>query len=143
MNWVIVKRSNIVCKPACDYCLCYCKTFLLVPVSTECIKSFLAKRAVHYLFNLKPNYIIGQSKTTNTLVVLNVQRFTANTVHLLYKLAESNLMLWKIKDRQISIFKIPKAKSGILEQKNGKENKRTSIFITYMRLCSKSAYSKL
>ena len=48
-------------------------------------------------------------------------------------------MPWKIKDRQISIFKIPKAKFGILEQKNGKENIRTSIFITSMRLCSKSA----
>ena len=36
----IVTRNNIVWKLARDYCLCYCKTFSLVPDSTECTKIF-------------------------------------------------------------------------------------------------------
>ena len=34
----IATRNNIVWKLACGYCLCYCKTFSLVPDSTECTK---------------------------------------------------------------------------------------------------------
>ena len=62
----IVTRNIIVRKLACGYCLCYYKTFSLVPDSTECTKIFLPKCAVHYLYHLKSNNIIGQSKTTNT-----------------------------------------------------------------------------
>ena len=36
----IVTRSNIVWKLARGYCLCYCKTFSLVPDSAECTKNF-------------------------------------------------------------------------------------------------------
>ena len=35
LHWGIVTRNNIVWKLACGYCLCYCKTFSLVPDSTE------------------------------------------------------------------------------------------------------------
>ena len=43
----------------------YCKTFPLVPDSTECTKFFLPKSAVHYSYYLKSNNIIGPRKTTN------------------------------------------------------------------------------
>ena len=66
MNLIIVTRNNIVWKLARGYCLCYCKTFSLVPDSTECTKNFLSKSAVYYLCNLKSNNNIGQRKTTNT-----------------------------------------------------------------------------
>ena len=62
---IIVTRKNIVWKLACSYCLCYCKTFSLVPDFTGCIKNVLLKRVVHYLCHLKSNNIIGQRKTTN------------------------------------------------------------------------------
>ena len=71
----IVTRNNIVWKLARGYCLCYCKTFSLVPDSTECTKKFLPKSTVHYIIStyntvhmcqLKSNNIIGQRKTTNT-----------------------------------------------------------------------------
>ena len=61
----IVTRNNIVWKLARCYCLCYCKTFSLVPDFTGCIKNVLLKRVVHYLCHLKSNNIIGQRKTTN------------------------------------------------------------------------------
>ena len=60
---IIVTRNNIVWKLARGYCLCYCKTFSLVPGST---KNFLRKCAVHYLYHLKSNNIVSQRKTTNT-----------------------------------------------------------------------------
>ena len=41
---IIVTRNNIVWKLARDYCLCYCKIFLLVPDSTECTKIFVTKK---------------------------------------------------------------------------------------------------
>ena len=44
----IVTRKNIVWKLARGYCLCYCKTFSLVPDSTECTKILLPKCAVDY-----------------------------------------------------------------------------------------------
>ena len=56
----------IVWKLARGYCLCYCKTFTLMPDSTECTIFFLPKRAVHYFYHLKSSNIIGQRKTTNT-----------------------------------------------------------------------------
>ena len=40
----IVTRNNIVWKLACGYCLCYCKTFSLVPDSTECTKIFVTEK---------------------------------------------------------------------------------------------------
>ena len=40
----IVTRNNIVWKLACGYCLCYCKTFPLVPDSTECTKLFVNEK---------------------------------------------------------------------------------------------------
>ena len=40
----IVTRNNIVWKIACGYCLCYCKTFSLVPDSTECTKIFVTEK---------------------------------------------------------------------------------------------------
>ena len=43
INLCIVTRNNIVWKLARGYCLCYCKTFLLVPDSTECIKFVFTK----------------------------------------------------------------------------------------------------
>ena len=46
--------------------LCYCKTFSLVPDSAECRNFFPPKSAVHYLYHLKSDNIIGQRKTTNT-----------------------------------------------------------------------------
>ena len=64
--YIIVTRNNIFWKPARGYCLCYCKTFSLVPDPTECTEAFLRKGAVHYLYHLKPNNIIGQRKITNT-----------------------------------------------------------------------------
>ena len=38
LNLNIVTRNNIVWKLVGSYCLCYCKTFWLVPDSTECTK---------------------------------------------------------------------------------------------------------
>ena len=66
INCNIVTRNNIVWKLARSYCLCYCKTFSLVPDSTERTKNFLPKSTVHYTCHLKSNNIIGQRKTTNT-----------------------------------------------------------------------------
>ena len=43
------------------------------------------------------------------------------------------------KDTRISIFRIPKAKSGILEHKNGNKKYKNIYFFSFMRLCSKSA----
>ena len=54
----IVTRNKIVWKLVRGYCLCYCKTFLLVPDSTEYTK-------ICYLCHLRSNNIIGQRKTTN------------------------------------------------------------------------------
>ena len=59
-SYIIVTRNNIVWKLARGYCLCYCKTFLLVPDSTECTNFFLPKCAVHYLYHLKSNNIVSQ-----------------------------------------------------------------------------------
>ena len=66
------------------------------------------------------------------------QRLTVNTVHFLYKLAETRIMPGtnqlttdcntSRKHTWISIFKIPKAKSGMPEYKNQKKVKWTSIF---------------
>ena len=61
----IVTRNSIVCKLTRGYYLCYCKTFPLVPDSTEWTKNFLPKSAVDYLYHLKSNNIIGQKKATN------------------------------------------------------------------------------
>ena len=61
----IVTRNNIVWKLAHSYCLCYCKTFLLVPDSTECTKVFATAKCCKFLCHLKSNNIIGQRKTTN------------------------------------------------------------------------------
>ena len=65
LHLIIVTRSNIVWKLARGYCLCYCRTFSLVPDSTKCTKIVLLKSAVHCLCHLKSNNIIGQRKTTN------------------------------------------------------------------------------
>ena len=62
----IVTRNKIVWKLVRGYCLCYRKTFSLLPGSTECTKIFLPKCAVHYLYHLKSNNIVSQRKTTNT-----------------------------------------------------------------------------
>ena len=62
----IVTTNNIVWKLARGYCLCYCKTFSLVPDSTECTKEFLPKSTVHYMCHLKSSNVIGQRKTTDT-----------------------------------------------------------------------------
>ena len=106
------QRNNIVWKLACGYCLSYCKIYSLVPDSEECIHFFSPNSAVHYFYHLKSNNIVGQRKTNNTekylyasmidfvqlknfLYIANTckqQRFTVNTVHLLYKLAESHIM---------------------------------------------------
>ena len=60
------------------------------------------------------------------------QRLTVNTVHLLYKLAQRYIMQetnqqtagcnTSRKHKGISIFKIPNAKSGMPEYRNGKKN---------------------
>ena len=60
------------------------------------------------------------------------QRFTVNAVHVLYQLAKSHIMPGtnrlnagyntSQKHIPISIFKIPKAKFGMPEHKNGKKN---------------------
>ena len=50
----------IVWKLARGYFLCYCKTFSLVPDSTECAKKNLPKIAVYYLYHLKSNNILVQ-----------------------------------------------------------------------------------
>ena len=42
--YYIVTRNNIVWKLAYGYCLCCCKTFLLVPDSTECTKIFVTEK---------------------------------------------------------------------------------------------------
>ena len=41
---IIVTRNNIVWKLVRGYCLCYCKTFSLVPDSTECTKTFVTEK---------------------------------------------------------------------------------------------------
>ena len=41
---IIVTRKKIVWKLARGYCLCYCKTFLLVPDFTGCTKIFVTKK---------------------------------------------------------------------------------------------------
>ena len=66
MGFTIVTKNEIVWKLARSYCLCYCKTFSLVPGSTECRKFFLPKCAVHYVYHLKSNNIVSQRKTINT-----------------------------------------------------------------------------
>ena len=148
----IVIRNNIVWKLARGYCLCYCKTFSLVPDSTECTKILLRKSAVHYLYHLKSNNIIGQRKTTNTEKHLYLWLISFNL-----KLSYTHLILVNCKDllqilyiyctnwlrviscqeqinrlfagcntsrkhTRISIFKIPKAKSGMPEHKIEKKN---------------------
>ena len=45
--YIIVTRNKIVWKLTGSYCLCYCKTFSLVPDSTECTNFFLPKCGVH------------------------------------------------------------------------------------------------
>ena len=55
------RNTNIAWKIARGYCLCYCKTFLLVPYPTECT-IFLPNSTVHYSYYLKLN----QRKTSNT-----------------------------------------------------------------------------
>ena len=40
----IVTRNNIFWKLVHGYCLCYCKTFSLVPDSSECTKIFLTEK---------------------------------------------------------------------------------------------------
>ena len=45
---IIVTRNNIVWKLARGYCLCYCKTFSLVPDPTESIKKLFYRR-VQYI----------------------------------------------------------------------------------------------
>ena len=42
--FIIVTRNNIVWKLARGNCLCYCKTFSLVPDFTECTKIFVTKK---------------------------------------------------------------------------------------------------
>ena len=44
LNLAIVTRNNIVWKLARGYCLCFCKTFSLVPDSTECTKNFVTEK---------------------------------------------------------------------------------------------------
>ena len=56
---IIVTRKNIIWKLVRGYCLCYCKTFLLVPDPTECTKILSNYITIS-------NNIIGQRKTTNT-----------------------------------------------------------------------------
>ena len=41
LSLTIVIRNNIVWKLVHGYCLCYCKTFLLAPDSTECTKIYV------------------------------------------------------------------------------------------------------
>ena len=62
---VVVTRNNIVWKLARGYCLCYCKTFLLVLDSTECTKIFVTEKCRTLFMSPKSNNIIGQRKTTN------------------------------------------------------------------------------
>ena len=66
MGFTIVTKNKIVWKLTRGYCLCYCKTFSLLPDLTECTKKFLPKSAVHYLYHQKSNNATDQSKSTNT-----------------------------------------------------------------------------
>ena len=52
---IIVTRNNMAWKLVHGYFLCYCKTFSLVPDSTERTNFFLPKSAVHHLYHLKSN----------------------------------------------------------------------------------------
>ena len=61
MRETIVTRNNIVWKLARGYFLCYCKTFSLVPDSTDCTK-FLLPKSVAHLCHLKSNNIGQRSK---------------------------------------------------------------------------------
>ena len=103
----IVTRNNIVWKLARGCCICYCKTFSLVPDSTECTNYFLPKCAVHYSYHLRSNNIVSQRETTNTekyfhprLIQVNLklsctQLILVNSkdlLEMLYKLAESHIM---------------------------------------------------
>ena len=59
-------------------------------------KCFLTKNAVHSLYHLKRLLSMIEFVQVNTLLYIantcKQQRFTINTVHLLYKLAESHIM---------------------------------------------------
>ena len=50
---IIVTRNNIVWKLAHGYCLCYCKTFSLVPDSTECTKKIFTEECSTLFVPLK------------------------------------------------------------------------------------------
>ena len=60
----MVTTKNVVWKRARGYCLCYCKTFSLVPDWVH-KKPFLQEITVHYLYYSRLNYTIIQKKTTN------------------------------------------------------------------------------
>ena len=66
ITWIIVARNSIVRKLARGYCLCYCKTFSLVPDSTECTKFLFYGRVQYIICKLKSYNIIVQRKITNT-----------------------------------------------------------------------------
>ena len=65
ISLIIVTRNNIVWKLARSYCLSYCKTFSLVPDSTECKKIFVTDKCSTLFVPPKSNNIIGQRETTN------------------------------------------------------------------------------
>ena len=115
----IVTKYNIVWKLARGYCLRYCKTFSLVPDSTGCTEMFFTKSAVHYLYHLKSNHIIGQRKTNNT------------EKHFYPGLTSFNFLVH-------SYSGIQEYKN--LEYKNIKMGRKTyeHLFFSFMRLCSKS-----
>ena len=56
IDTIIVTRNNIVWKLARGYCLCYCKTFSLVPDSTECTKIFVTEKCSTLLVSPKIKY---------------------------------------------------------------------------------------
>ena len=107
MSIFIVARNKIVWK-----LLKLLQDFLASARLRRVYKRLLPKSAIHYSYELKPNNIIGQRKTTDIeklfyahfilfiwLKILckantcKYQTFAVHIVHLLHKLAESHIML--------------------------------------------------
>ena len=61
----IFTRKNILWKLARGYCLCYCKTFLLVAEPTECKKSFTEECRRDFFVYLTQNFLAPEILLVN------------------------------------------------------------------------------
>ena len=139
----IVTRNNLVWKLARGYCLCCCKTFSLLPDSTgctvffieECSTLFVPPKIKHWSKENQLKTFLYIANTCKQQTYKQIQQFCTFTVQ---KLAESHIMPGANQQAhgcntsriytRISIFKIPKAKSGMPKHKNGKNNMKIYFF---------------